>query len=376
MSATKKRYNSLDKKVAEERDVDDAIEAEMENGAAKRDEQEKIKSLLADTDKLIGNEEAHGDSTSDSEVKPLLTGADNSEDEELASFCAPKTLWGFTPSAWRSIFTFIMPLFHVLLLTDFLYGKHPVGNNPTCLRRNLNSSWPNFKFPSNGNVTANDDEINAEIQNQLGSDIHKLEEAYGKQTIFEEYCRFMLALGCLHLIIGAYDLIMCGKPNGDIFTILRDFILECFCGCTRYFICADDLSGKSDTVFGCDRRNTCCRTTCLCLSPVHRCISRLYSMIWYLPRWSIVLGAVLELICNGFFIFENPFIVGTSCFTLRIFSIAAIVINASLQGYKLRHRVDLGSVLLPDESAHIVRIEEADNILRPKVRGTGLFFCC
>ena len=60
-------------------------------------------------------------------------------------------------------------------------------------------------------------------------------------------------------------------------------------------------------------------------------------MIWYLPRWSIVLGAVLELICNGFFIFENPFIVGTSCFTLRIFSIAAIVINASLQGYKLRH---------------------------------------
>ena len=63
MSATKsfsheKRYNSLDKKVAEERDVNDAIEAEMENGAAKRDEQEKIKSLLADTDKLIGNEEA------------------------------------------------------------------------------------------------------------------------------------------------------------------------------------------------------------------------------------------------------------------------------------------------------------------------------
>ena len=94
-------------------------------------------------------------------------------------------------------------------------------------------------------------------------------------------------------------------------------------------------------------------------------------MIWYLPRWSIVLAAILELICNGFFIFENPFIVGTSCFTLRIFSIAAIVINASLQGYKLRHRVNLGSVLLPDESAHIVRIEEADNILRPKVRVLG-----
>ena len=66
-SPTKKRYNSLDKKVAEEPDVNDTMETEMENGAAKREEQEKIKSLLADTDKLIGNEEAHGDSTSDSE---------------------------------------------------------------------------------------------------------------------------------------------------------------------------------------------------------------------------------------------------------------------------------------------------------------------
>ena len=76
--------------MAEERDVNDTMETEMENGAAKRDEQEKIKSLLADTDKLIGNEEAHDDVTSNSEVKPLLTGADNSEEEELASFCAPK----------------------------------------------------------------------------------------------------------------------------------------------------------------------------------------------------------------------------------------------------------------------------------------------
>ena len=363
--------------MVEEHDVDDTTETDMETGVAKRDEQEKIKSLLADTDKLIGNEEAHDDVTSNSEVKPLLTGEDNSEDEDLGSFCAPKTLWGFTPAPGE---IYLHSSCHCFMFC-FLQNSCTESIKLEIILRVYDGistvSWPNFKFPNrNGNNTANDDEINAEIQNQLGSDIHKLEEAYGKQTIFEEYCRFALALGCLHLIIGAYDLIMCGKPNGDIFTILRDFILECFCGCTRYFICADDLSGKSDTVFGCDRRNACCRTTCLCLSPLHRCISRLYSMIWYLPRWSIVLAAVLELICNGFFIFENPFIVGTSCFTLRIFSIAAIVINASLQGYKLRHNSHFGSALLPDESAHIVHIEEADNILRPKIRGTGLFFCC
>ena len=33
--------------------------------------------------------------------------------------------------------------------------------------------------------------------------MNKLEHAYGKQTVYEEYVRFALALGCLHLIMGA-----------------------------------------------------------------------------------------------------------------------------------------------------------------------------
>ena len=381
MSATKRKsYNSLDKEMKEDDDETKTLEME-EGGISKaKDEEKQIQNLLDDTDQLIGNKKSHenNDDVDMNEIKPLINNKKEKDDYDAeVSFCTPNTIWGFTPNAWRSIFTFIMPLLHVLFTTEFLYGPHPVGNHPNCLKRSINSSWPAFTFTNDGNTTATDnDKINAEIKNQLGNDLNKLEHVYGKQTVYEEYIRFALALGCLHLIIGAYDLIMCSKPNGDIFTILKDCLLECFCGCTRYFICADDLSGKSATVFGCDRRNCCCKTTCLCFSPIHRCIHRLYSMLWLLPRWSIVIGALLELVCNGFFIFENPMIVGTTCFSLRLFAIGAIVINASLQGYKLQQPAEFGSALLPDESLHIVHIDEADNILRPKVRGTGLFFCC
>eukprot|EP00945_MAST-04E_sp_MAST-4E-sp1_P000242 g242.t1 len=111
-------------------------------------------------------------------------------------------------------------------------------------------------------------------------------------------------------------------------------------------------------------------------APVIRAVRRFAGMVWLLPRWSIMIGAGSELVANTFFMLETPGLIGTNCFFLRIAAIAAIVVNAALNGNKLRQRVSYGSTLLPEEAAHIIDISQAHNPLRPKIRGTGLFYCC
>ena len=51
-----------------------------------------------------------------------------------------------------------------------------------------------------------------------------------------------------------------------------------------------------------------------------------------------MIGAGIELIANAFFIMETPGIIGTNCFFLRVAAIAAIVVNAALNGRKLRQK--------------------------------------
>ena len=291
--------------------------------------------------------------------------------DDEGDFCAPNLLWGLTGKSWRKVFCFVAPLLHVMFTAQFLYGSNPVGNHPRCLAANLSSPWPTIHL--SGNYT---NQAKLEIQEQLGKDFELLERSYGGQNAYARYLYFVLVLGCLHLVLGSWDLMLCGRPNGGVFSILWDCLLECFCGCTRHFVCADDFSGHSDRVFCCDRRGGLCRTTCLCCSPVIRAVRRFAGMVWLLPRWSIMIGAGSELVANTFFMLETPGLIGTNCFFLRIAAIAAIVVNAALNGNKLRQRVSYGSTLLPEEAAHIIDISQAHNPLRPKIRGTGLFYCC
>lgn len=121
MSASKRKsYNSLDENLKNE-GGDETNEMEMEEGIgqSKRKEEEKqIQNLLADTDHLIGKNKNHeADSDDLNEVQPIMNEKNVHNRPNDIVFCAPNSIWGFTPNAWRSIFTFVMPLLHVLFTT-------------------------------------------------------------------------------------------------------------------------------------------------------------------------------------------------------------------------------------------------------------------
>ena len=124
MSESKRKsYNSLEEN-------GDTNETEMEEGIgqSKRKEEEKqIQNLLADTDSLIGNNKNHKADTDALNEQPMNEKTTHVRPNDSV-FCAPNSIWGFTPSAWRSIFTFITPLLHVLFTTyvyNFIYIQLP-----------------------------------------------------------------------------------------------------------------------------------------------------------------------------------------------------------------------------------------------------------
>jgi len=114
----------LDENLKNEGD-DETKEMEMEEGIgqSKRKEEEKhIQNLLADTDHLIGKNKNHEADNDDlNEVQPIMNEKNVHNRPNDVVFCAPNSIWGFTPSAWRSIFTFVMPLLHVLF-TTYVYS--------------------------------------------------------------------------------------------------------------------------------------------------------------------------------------------------------------------------------------------------------------
>ena len=162
----------------------------------------------------------------------------------------------------------------------------------------------------------------------------------------------------VHLLIGAYPLLCCGKPAFDLVDIFVDCIRESSALTLRGIrVCYDQTIGKC---FGAgiqtavppptatDKQTTVvadlCAPVVLCCGPCGKCIARLWEFAFSLPLWSVVLMGVAVLIVDGAYLFSaqliDPAACGGACLTYRMIVVFCVVCNASLTGARLAHGSD------------------------------------